>query len=397
MSGRQFTETDVERLRSIIASRKPGRRPQGERAMKRSGFTMIELLIVLAIISILMAISFAVYASSVEQARTASTLRTVAYLQKSVESRARSVSNANSSGVATAFKRRYDSAGNPAPNQTVPLEVADILVRKDRFKQALPTRLEDLWGFDGSPGTIDDSPLWISWKRIVNSNGVPATDATPRPPGHRIDLENSELLFLFLRDGQVFGDVGFRPDDIPSRHMEDANRNGIPELVDDWGNPIRFYSWTHRLMRAGGGRVPIDRQFFLMTAHILVGAPAPSTTAPILPPDAYNHPLNQDPDDMTGALGAAILSTNFADSPFNLAYETAGPPMIVSCLPFREEHYHAFDTYSRPLVVSAGPDGRIGLVEPTEQSEPFRRTGEPIAVTDPSRIDDIADDITARP
>lgn len=378
--------------------------------MRRSGFTMLELLIVLAIIAILVSISFAVYGSALESARVTATHRTITELQLAVDARHSALQRQNVHALAQRFQTSYEQGNNSSPAPaTIPLEIAQIMVQKDRYRQALPTRLEDLWGFDGTPGTFDDSPLWGTWKRMYNkaagSNVV--TDATPRPTGHRRDLENTELLHLFLVDGGAFGSSGFSADRIPARHKRDtpidlngdgtvdATGNGIIEFVDDWGNPLRFYGWTHRLMRAGGNGAAIDRQLFMQSAYMLATAQSLPATPDPFPANIFNHPVNQDSDDPTGALAAAMTATNVFAATFRLDHDVRPGPALIDihdCPPFDEDNYHALDTRSVSLIMSAGPDGVLGLAEPTEATNPAQRTGQ----ADPTRLDTLTDNVTVR-
>lgn len=359
----------------------------------RRGFTLIELLVVLAIITVLLSISWTVYATSVESARIAATRRVLVELQSAVDARAHALAHYNVRSLAQTFRAAYNQGGNPNPNSTISEEVATIIGRKNLYRGALPSRLEDTWGHDGQPGTLDDSPLWKVWKAAVPGS----TDATPRPTGHRRDLENIELLYLALTKGSTFGEIQFSPDRIPAQHKRDTNDNGIPEFVDDWGNPIRFYNWTHRLVRPGGGTTAIDQTLFSKTAYVLLTPRTPPDTPSPYPHDEYNHPLNQDSDDFTGAFSAARTATNLMTSSFQIDLDTGPGTSIVTCPAFSDSNYHPLDTFSLSLIISAGPDGKLGLNEPTEATNPERRTAEPLVYSDSTQdVDVIYDNITTR-
>ncbi|MFZ9090047.1 MAG: hypothetical protein ACO3FE_08145, partial [Planctomycetaceae bacterium] len=62
--------------------------------------------------------------------------------------------------------------------------------------------------------------------------------------------------------------------------------------------------------------------------------------------------LLTDPDDPVGRLYAELERLNGADGRPRLAIE------------FNEANYHTPETYHTPLIVSPGPDGDIGLLEP---------------------------------
>lgn len=374
-------------------------------ATNRSGFTMIELLVVMTIIAILMSVSFVVYGAAMENARATATRATIVNIQTAVDSKTAALARRNIKSLAQTFEASYNQGGNASPNQRISPEVAEILVRKHLYIESMPSRLEDLWGYDLTPGNADDSPLWAVWKRTINkaagSNVV--TDANPRPTGHRRDLENSELLYLFLTQGANFGEGAFLVDKIRSSHVKDTpvdlngdgtidGGNGISEFFDEWGSPLRFYGWTHRLIRPGGNGAAIDQALFAQTAHVLMTGQSPPASPSPYPANVYNHPLNQDPDDFTGALSVAQTATGLMTAPFQIDLNVGPGVAIVTCPAFDEVNYHALDTRSLSLVVSAGPDRRLGLFEPTEATQPERRTAEP----DTTQLDAIVDNITTR-
>jgi hypothetical protein len=61
-----------------------------------------------------------------------------------------------------------------------------------------------------------------------------------------------------------------------------------------------------------------------------------------------------DPDDPVGLLYSFIEDPQYKGMGIDLTQE------------FNEAKYHTPDTYHVPLIVSAGPDGLLGLREPTE-------------------------------
>jgi prepilin-type N-terminal cleavage/methylation domain-containing protein len=347
-----------------------------ENAMRRSGFTLIEMLVVLAIVLLLFGLAFGAYSQAVHTAKVDSTRTTILQLHRAIMWRSENFSRQNFRTAAQALQFQYDSAGNPSPNDKLPLELAKILVVKNQFRGTFPQRLEDLFGIDGQPGTDDDSVLWERWKRTCNDNGLLVTDADIRPTGHRIDLENSELLYLFLKSGS-FDEGAFDVDRIKLRHVRDANNNGHPEIIDDWENPLRFYNWPTRLVRPGGNGQPIDQEVFTQTARQFLAFAGPPKTPVPFPHDEYNHPLNSDADDPFGSLAAAQTATGMLGAQFGLNTNKYGSaPNVVMCPPFDEAHYHTLDTYCVPLIISAGPDGRLGLIDPTEQSSHERRNAD---------------------
>lgn len=97
LSGRHFTETDLERLRAIISARKPGRRPKGTKQMKRSGFTLVELMVVIVVIAILATLLLQAVSGAIATARLTAVVTDISNFEKEI----------------TSFQNRY---GMPPPS-----------------------------------------------------------------------------------------------------------------------------------------------------------------------------------------------------------------------------------------------------------------------------------------
>jgi hypothetical protein len=191
------------------------------------------------------------------------------------------------------------------------------------------------------------------------------------------EADSSELLYVALTDGLAFGPPPPGIDRITGRHVGDTDGDENPEFLDDWEQPLRFYNWPTRLVRPAGPGEDIDAAFFALTVAVL----APD--APTLPPgtssfsfDLYSHPVNQDPDDVVGALSAAVASNIIPD--------------------LDETVFHTIDTWHVPLIVSCGADETLGLNEPNAADE--LRLAQPLAAdsTDTDNLDLLYDNITNR-
>lgn len=356
---------------------------QSEPACGRGGFTMIELLVVLMIVAMLLSISWVVYGQAVESARVQATRATIRHLDGALQDRIEDFERLNFKPLATQY----------AAQTGLPMELALLMVKKDRFRASFPQREEDLWGFDGAPGGPDDSPLLQ--KMFIPGTSTPKPDSwlarnASSDPALAAAAESSELLYVALTEGSVFGPPPPDLDRIPARHIGDTDGDGNLEFLDEWGRPLRFYNWTTRLIR------PVDapnNQIQLTTFRQTVGVLMPDVIPPpsaTLAAEEYSHPLNQDPDDVTGALGTS-------------------PPAD-----FTEAYFHTIDTYHIPLIVSGGPDERVGLYEP-DASDPrdptaaaptpaqfFRRLALPLGIdpstgnVDAALLDLLYDNITNR-
>jgi prepilin-type N-terminal cleavage/methylation domain-containing protein len=419
--------------------------------MKR-GFTLIEILTALLVISVLLSIVWVVYGKSLENARSDATRATLMQLRTAISDRRDAFHSMNLTSQSQQFQRAYEhpAAGN-TPN-TIPINASELLVAKDRFRGAFPQRLEDTWGFGGSAGGPDDAPLWSAWKRRhrewfyllttgeINPTPPPPlpasvpTDANPRPPSHRMDLENVELLMLMLTtsslgppgisldsvrtrdsafdwngDGSITSDLYPAGDDLDDDKIADGNN--IPEVYDEWDKPLRFYNWPTRLVRPGGEYQGIVSAVYMDTAYSLLVADHPESNLQVWD---YGHPLNIDPDDPTALLslmrdGEDLNGNGALDDPpedfnpnsildpgthpnigsgFTLIYTTSSGPVTVSARPVNENWYHTLNTFHAPLLLSAGGDGVFGLFDPT--------TAGPERLAQPTDMDAIQDNVVSR-
>jgi prepilin-type N-terminal cleavage/methylation domain-containing protein len=347
-------------------------RPSSIHHRQSAGFTLIELLVVLTIIGVLASISFVVLADSLQNARIEATRATIGHLDIAMQDRLEDFERLNLDPIAERFQ---------AANPNIPLEVAYLLIKKDRFRAAFPQREEDLWGFNGQsdepydPAAYgDDSPLLVAmwdaaaadWKTDswMGRNTASAADS-------------AELLYVALTDGSAFGPPPPGIDRITSSHVGDTDGDENLEFLDDWGQPLRFYNWPTRLVRPEGPGEDIDAALFALTVAVL------TPDAPTLPPgtasldfDLYAHPLNQDPDDVVGALSAAVALNIIPD--------------------LDESVFHTIDTWHVPLIVSGGPDEELGLNEPNAADE--LRLAQPLAAdsSDTDNLDLLYDNITNR-
>ena len=66
---------------------------------------------------------------------------------------------------------------------------------------------------------------------------------------HDHQTESAACLYLILKvtsaEGRAF-DMG----SIPPTHIRDTDEDGVPEIVDAWGTPLRFYRWPTDLIHS---------------------------------------------------------------------------------------------------------------------------------------------------
>lgn len=188
------------------------------------------------------------------------------------------------------------------------------------------------------------------------------------PHDPKDETESAERLYFILTEGEVFGVAPVGAGEFSTSEVSDTDGDGLLEFVDGWGKPLRYYLWPTRLIRPGGPGTPVRRD----AATLLISSipPRPPTTAQI-------DELDQDPDDPVGRMSGELGKT--------------GPALAAL-----EAAYHTPDTYSVPLIVSAGADGILGLFEPTDTANlgdlariPLGADGQPgvAGVNDDVKID----------
>jgi hypothetical protein len=181
--------------------------------------------------------------------------------------------------------------------------------------------------------------------------------------------ESAELLYFALTAAASYGVGAVDNDRFNEREVADTDEDGLPEFIDAWGQPLRFYRWPTRLIcmdpptpfqpdltdPADATDLRFIKPDNRDTAGLLIrGLSPPPLTLPngALPRDL----LLTDPDDPVGRLYSELERLN----------GTNGKPVFAT--EFNETNYHTPDTWHTPLVISAGADEELGLLEPTDDS-----------------------------
>jgi len=383
---------------------------------KFSGFTLLELLIVIGLIAALMTMSVVVmsgFLTTAEVEATSATIqKTFRLLEQRIDAFDRAFKGSRKQGAISATKGLLLD-----PNQDgdysdaifgVSHEAIEILAKKAMFRFEFPQRFAERivgTGDSDSNGNLDGDN---------NANGMPdvlefaiaaptakqqlITEGNPTPTQAEIDArvlsnwanhnpvtESAELLYFTLVYSTSYGSAAVDSDRFTNREVADTDNDGLPEFIDAWGQPLRYYRWPTRLVDTdppvpfqpilndpndltdvvvpvdtdGNGTVDvtvgqrkIDALERNLAAILLKGLPPAPTVLPngVLPRDL----LLTDPDDPVGILYFELERLNGLN----------GMPLFRN--EFNETKYHTPDTFHAPLIVSLGKDGKLGLYEPND-------------------------------
>lgn len=317
---------------------------QNHTPQRRRGFTLLELLIVVALIAVLVSLGGFVLGRSITQARENATRTTLLKLDGMLQQRLEAFRTLMDSpqkqnevrSRITAKKSEMQGRGINGLNE----KMLQLMVYKDYYRNGFPQTLAD----NPSLGAVAGQPFYGN------------TTSNPK----ELAAESSEMLYWLVTQADTFGVPAVDDSEFSSAEIADTDGDGRLELVDAWGRPLRFYRWPTRLIRPAGPATPVSRK---LGGMLMKGLPAP--------PDAAGDvdPLSLDPDDRLGVYLATVnVSNNRPIEPSE--FETL---------------YHTPDTYHMPLIVSAGPDGATGLNEPYDNplstADDLNRLALPTAAT----------------
>ncbi|MBI3462685.1 MAG: type II secretion system protein, partial [Planctomycetes bacterium] len=219
-----------------------------------SGFTLIELLAVISIIALLASLTWGVWAGAVDAARAANTRALIAKLDRGLKDRLASFHQRPITVQSIDLRLADDGSGVLSAEV---LARAQVIAKKRVMKEEFPQS----WG----PGVVGDfDPVWVDFN--LNGGGpepgeyLLPSQVSAIAQGYRSRVAeqanqgllsnhdpattSAECLYLILTQGP--GSSAVDPTDFPHREVEDTDGDGLPEFIDGWGNPIRFYRWpTH--------------------------------------------------------------------------------------------------------------------------------------------------------
>lgn len=353
------------------------------RAEGRGAFTLVEILVVIAIIGILVSLMGAVVTNSIRKAREAATVALIQKIDGLLDERLKGFERATKSRD---FQRVVESISNKLLNQSEDINLngtldsgedlngngvidrgvlrlspkaIEAIARKEFLRQYFPQRFEEL---------------------APNSNVLPATTLLPTvmssdpqitfvPANHRRRTESSALLYYSLTRMHAFGVPPVGESEFGTTEVRDTDGDGLLEFVDAWGRPLRFYRWPTRLIKpngpygidgvpAGGtfgtyGSLGSDDVVVPINIREMAGLLIDGLVSGPVVPGQWDS-LSEDPDDPYGIL-MTEFKRQFASNIHAYPVHPIGSP--TSSARLEEPFYPTLDTYHTPLVISVGADG----------------------------------------
>ncbi|MCA8988161.1 MAG: type II secretion system protein [Planctomycetaceae bacterium] len=337
-----------------------------------TGFSLVELLVAIGIVVLLSALVGLTLRGILEGAKEKRTQVTLLKIHKMIQQVEVEIDKAE--------RTERGSGRQNVPSGTYELVVANdnafsFMSRKYKYKSSLPQRFEDMVGIDGVPGALergntaganidDDSDSnanyaggRIDYKEFpAPSSSVVSDDSALarlvakklaegitvfNPANHKENTESSELFYLLFNEGAVYGVTSEDAGEFAAHELDDTDNDGLLEIVDAWGNPLRFYRWPTRLVKPASGLTSNSNEnpYWDILSNVKYGDLA----------------TKSDPYDQTATYTPTIAAAGF----FQEGSTNATLQYVL----------HTPNTYYTFLIVSAGPDGILGLEEPTNYTQ----------------------------
>jgi prepilin-type N-terminal cleavage/methylation domain-containing protein len=246
------------------------------RCSRRLGFTLVEILVVVAIIGILAALTAGATMQVIGNQKKSNTEQTVAKVAavldkqwKAVIAQAKEepIPDAILNGVLTGppqqqfwglIRMASLDPTNPQPNDLVVQRRARVIWIGLRLKQQFPMNFME--ALDPTPRTVAFNgrpylllppesayckallgvpvPLW--WSTMPGQTPPPVGLAAGLPQSY----ESSVCLLLALSRSR--GGSAFNQENLSSAELAGSGVNGLKMIVDAWGRPLTFYRWPIR-------------------------------------------------------------------------------------------------------------------------------------------------------
>ena len=214
---------------------------------ERSGFTLVELMTVIAIIGLLSAFSVTIVRSSIESAKETQTRTTIAKIDNVLTTayekyQYRRVDLTN-------YYRKYST------NRTL-AEKTEYRIGKlrDKLRCDFPCTPEELGlsSVENGSGSLKYTPIQAAIASAVSTATADGTLSSltyeEESPAGTVEyrfIANAELLYLVIMNAEPEARSLFS-----EREVADVDGNGLKEFVDGWGKPICWMRWAPSLPRS---------------------------------------------------------------------------------------------------------------------------------------------------
>lgn len=194
----------------------------------RRGFTLIELMIVITIISLLALISLRVYGGIVTGAKVRATQATIKKIQGLLDQRLDAFTRYFARLKVVQGTPEYRNAADPTqyPCTNYDPKTIEILARKQLYRSVFPQ-------------------TWAETGLTVGQRGDSSPQSNPK-------YDSAEILYFVLTDPKfnvrILGSAPVGSDAFSTAEVADLDGDGWNEFVDAWGQPLRFYRWPTRLI-----------------------------------------------------------------------------------------------------------------------------------------------------
>ena len=315
--------------------------PFQEPAVKRDAFTLVEILIVVLLISILSGMVTTAVRAAGESAKRSRTQGIIAIIDDVLATKYESYKNRPLPVVVPNYNAATEVSVNIPPREAARVRL--IMIR-DLMRMEMPDRISDVLDNPIDPITAatrlviqDPGTGQFSFSNTLVSRRVdwygggnlPAAQFGFRnriSPTWTREHESAECLYLIM--ATTFMDGVPAISSIPASNIGDTDGDGMPEILDGWGNPIGFIRWPAGYVAEDntipGGSINDEFDTFRIDWAFVNGTSSVPTA----------HPMG-----VGGGVGAR---------PFSL----------------------------KPLIISGGPDGatgiRFGFGDPTDWTTDIR-------------------------
>ncbi|WP_164103375.1 type II secretion system protein [Candidatus Laterigemmans baculatus] len=264
-------------------------------ASDRSGFTLVELLTAMVVISLLVAMTTMMMGTVRESARKDQTRALIATIDEILMTKWESYATRPLPIVLPSQPDNF-SVKIPARESA---RVRLIMLR-DLMRMEMPDRYSDVDVAapitaraiqTNAAGAQTWVPVGVTWTTPASVTNYTNRLRSTRTP----ENASSELLYLILSTSSFNGISAIEA--IPKRNIDDTDGDGMPEIVDAWGNPIHFIRWPVGYT-VPGMPVSADEFDFMQVDWGYSSDNPPASLKPLLvsagPDEAFNIRFTQD-------------------------------------------------------------------------------------------------------